>query len=99
MADASGGRVKDGFGKCLLVLDGQADDLGFLYRAVRGFLRGGNHEIADAAPLDFGGALDDGERVGGNAGLDPGGARWFLGHHGSSLDGPYCTVFYRTFQG
>lgn len=64
----------------LLVFDRQADDLGFIDRPMGNLLRGGNHEIADAASLDFRGALNDPERIGGDARFDPGGAGRFLGH-------------------
>jgi hypothetical protein len=57
-------RVEHGFGEGALVFDRQADDLGFLDRAVRGLLGGGNNKAADAAPLNFGGAFYHSERLG-----------------------------------
>ena len=67
------GRIDQRFGETPLVLDGQADDLRLLDRAVRGFLRGGDDEIADAAALYFGGAFDNGQRVGRDTRLDASG--------------------------
>jgi hypothetical protein len=74
-------RVEECFSQKALVLDGQAYDLRFLDRTVGGFLGGSNHEIAYAAPLDLGGALYDGERVGRNPGFDARRPGRFLGHH------------------
>ena len=59
--------------------------LGFLYGAVRGLLGSGDDEVADAAPLDLGGAFHDGERVGRDLRFEPGGAGRFLGHHRGPL--------------
>jgi hypothetical protein len=65
-------RIQQSFRQKALVLDRQANDLGVLDRAVCGSLGRSDHEIAHAAPLDLGRPLDDGERVGRNAGLDAG---------------------------
>jgi hypothetical protein len=65
------GRVEDRFGERALILDREADNLGFLDRAVRGFLRRRDDKVADAASLDLGGAFDDGERLGSDARFEP----------------------------
>jgi len=74
------GRIQKQLDEALLVLDRQADDLGFFDCPVRDLLSGGNHEIADAAALKFRGALDNPERRGRNTGFDPRRALGCLGH-------------------
>ena len=50
-----------------------------------GLLGGGHDEVADAAPLEFGGAFHDGQRLGGNTSFEARGAVMFPWHHRSSL--------------
>src|SRR5271166_2330275 len=78
-------RIEDSLGESALILDREANDLRFLDGAVGGFLRGGDHEIADAAALDFGGTLDGRQSVERDARLDACRVGRFLGHHASSL--------------
>jgi hypothetical protein len=53
----------------------------FFDRAGGCFLGSGDDKIADAAALDFGGALDDHQRIGGKPRLNAGSTDLFLGHH------------------
>ncbi len=73
-AFAERGRVEDGRGDRALILDRKADQLGFGDHLVRFLPRGGDDELADAAALQLGRAADDGERVRGDPGFEPGGA-------------------------
>ena len=50
-------RIDEELDEAALIFHGEADELCLLDRAVRGFLRGGDYEIAEAAALEFGGAL------------------------------------------
>jgi len=63
-----GGRKNRGiqkqFHKALLVLDGQANHVGFVDGPMCDLLSSGNHKIADTAALQFRGTLDDQERTG-----------------------------------
>jgi hypothetical protein len=68
--------------KGLLVFDREPDDLSLLDGTVSGLLRRCDYEVAEAAPLWFGGALHHGERLGGNPRLDAGGAVRFRRHWG-----------------
>ena len=63
-------RIEKQFHKALLVLNGQANDLGFVNCPVCDLLSGGNHKIADTAALQFRGTLDGPERIGRNARFD-----------------------------
>jgi hypothetical protein len=80
-------RIDQRFRETSLVLNGQANDLRLLDRAMRGFLRGSYDKIADAAALKFGRAFHDGKRIGRNARFKPGRPVGFLGHRGTSLSG------------
>jgi hypothetical protein len=53
------GRIADSLNQLLVLLHRQADELRLLDRAVGRLLRGNDDEVADRAPLDFGGAFDD----------------------------------------
>src|ERR1700733_488388 len=77
-------RIEDGFRKGTLTCDRETDDFGLLDRALCGFLCRRDDEIADAAPLNLGGAFDDRQRVGRYARLDTCRANGFLGHHTTS---------------
>src|ERR1017187_2608029 len=63
-------RIQKQFHKALLVLDGQANHLGFVDCPMCDLLCSGNHKIADTAALQFGGTLDDEERSGCDASFD-----------------------------
>jgi hypothetical protein len=63
-------RIEKQSHKALLVFDGQANNLGFVDCPMCDLLGSGNHEIADAAALQFRGTLDDQKRVGRNASFD-----------------------------
>ena len=56
-------RIQQEFDKEPLVFNGHANDLSFVDSPVGDLLSGGNYEIADAAALQFSGALDDTERI------------------------------------
>ncbi|CCJ07503.1 Hypothetical protein BN69_2052 [Methylocystis sp. SC2] len=58
------GRFQDRVGESPLTGDREADDFRFLNGAVGGFLRGAHDKVADAAPLNFGGALHKGKHIG-----------------------------------
>jgi hypothetical protein len=87
-----GGRKRRGFeqqvDEALLVFKRQADNLGFIEGSVRHLLGRGNHEIADAATLEFGGPFDDSERTRRNACFDPRCTPGLLGHRLISLLSP-----------
>lgn len=63
-------RVEKGGGERLLILDREPQNLYFLNGPLRGLVRCRDDEIAHATPLYLGGALDDGQRLGGKAGFD-----------------------------
>ena len=67
-------RVKNGRRKHTLILHREANNLHFFDGAVRRFLCGSNHEIADAASLQLGRAPHHGKRGGRNPCLKAGGA-------------------------
>jgi hypothetical protein len=73
-------RIQKQFHKTLLVLDGQANDLGFVDCPMCDLLGGGNQKIADTAALQLCGALDDQERIGRNASFDTRCAGCLPGH-------------------
>ena len=85
-------RIQKQFHKALLVLDGQANDLGFLDCPKRDLLSSGNHKIADASSLQFRGTLDDEERIRRNTSFDTSCAEGLL-EHGWNTPKPYCTGF------
>jgi hypothetical protein len=74
-------RIQKQFHKALLVLHRQANDLGFVDSPVSDLLSSRNYKIADTAALQFGGTLDDQERIGRNASFDTGCAGCLLGHY------------------
>jgi hypothetical protein len=47
-----------------LIIHRKTNDLGFFDSAHGGFLRGGRDKVTHTPALDFGGAFDDGERLG-----------------------------------
>src|ERR1039458_6027077 len=63
-------RIEEQLHKALLVFEGQANQLGFIDGLECDLLSRGDHKIADAAALQFRGALDDSERIGRNASFD-----------------------------
>jgi hypothetical protein len=66
-----------------------------------GVLGGGDHEIAEAAPLDLGGPLHDRQHVQHvrrDAGLDWRRERRALGHWRPPDDSPHCTAIRRTIS-
>ena len=73
-------RMEKQFHKTPLVLNGQANDLGFVNCPVCDLLSGGNYKIADTAALQFSGTLDDPERIGRNASFDARCAGCLRGH-------------------
>jgi hypothetical protein len=73
-------RMEKQFHKTPLVLNGQANDLGFVDCPVCDLLSGGNYKIADTAALQFSGTLDDPERIGRNASFDARCAGCLRGH-------------------
>ncbi len=78
--------IQDHLGEGALVRDRKADNnRRFLDRSRGGFLRACDHEIADAAALNFGGAFDDGEVLGRDARLDAGGAGRYSGDQASAI--------------
>src|ERR1017187_2779281 len=87
-----GRRLEKQFHKALLVFDGQANHLGFVDGPMCDLLGSGHHEIADAAALQFRGALDHQERIGCNASFDTSCAGCSLGHDGNTPK-PHCTGF------
>jgi hypothetical protein len=66
--------MENGIGDGALILDREPNDLRFLDGAVGRFLCSRDDEITDTAALQFGGSLDDGQRVGGDTRLKAGGA-------------------------
>src|SRR5260370_36243176 len=79
------GRVKNRFRNAPLILDGQTNVVGLRDGSRSGLLRGRDHQIADRAALNFGGAADDGQGGGSDASLDAGGMVLFLWHGKSPL--------------
>jgi hypothetical protein len=73
-------RIQKQFHKTLLVLDGQANDLGFVDCPVCDLLSSGDQKITNTATLQFRGTLDDQEGIGRNASLDTRCAGCLLGH-------------------
>ena len=65
-------RIEQQFGHSLLIRQRQTNDLRFRDGLLRRFLRGGDHEIADAAALNLGGALYSRERLRRDADLKTG---------------------------
>jgi hypothetical protein len=78
-------RIENGLDKAPLILHREPDDFRGLNCLTRGFVGGSDHEIADAAALDFGGAFDNVEHVWRDTRLNPCGAVSRSGHHGISL--------------
>jgi hypothetical protein len=78
-------RIENGLDKAPLILHREPDDFRGLNCLTRGFVGGSDHEIADAAALDFGGAFDNVEHVWRDTRLNPCGAVSRSGHHGTSL--------------
>jgi len=74
-------RLQDRVGESLLTRNRKPDDFRFLDGAVGGFLSGAHDKVADAAPLNFSGALDEGEHIGRETRLDAGRAGGLLRHH------------------
>jgi len=91
-------RVQKQVDETLLILDRQADDLGFIDCPVRHLLSRRDYKIADTAALKFRGALDDAERIGRNPSFDPRGASCFVEHGSILLAILICTGFCRTTQ-
>jgi hypothetical protein len=79
--------VQQKLDESFLIIKRKPDHLDFFDRTLGGFLSGGDNEVADAAALKFGGTLHDGQGVGGDSRLDPGGTAGFGWHHGTSLSG------------
>src|SRR5215472_5627802 len=74
------GRVEQRLDQKASILDRKPDDLGLLDRTMCGLLGGRDHEVADAASLDFGSALDDAQRIGGYTRFDARGTGRSTGH-------------------
>lgn len=80
-----GRRIEQQVDKSPLVFGQKADQMRLFDRLLRGFLGGGDDEVAYASAFDLGGALDYGERIGGDAGLDTSGSVRFTRRHTASL--------------
>lgn len=66
-----------------LIFQRELDNVAFLDRLPRRLVCRRDDEVADATPLDFGGAFHRGERVGRDAGFEPGGTGLRCRHTGN----------------
>ena len=82
-------RIEQHIDKTLLILDRQPNDIVLLDRSLRDLLRGRDHEVAQAAPLQFGRTPDDRQSLRGDPGLKPCAACRVL-CHGKS---PYLPLY------
>jgi hypothetical protein len=74
------GRLQEQLDEAPLFLGRQADYSSISNYAERDLLGGGNHKLADGAPLKFRGVFQNAESVGGNANCDAGRAFCSVGH-------------------
>ena len=86
-------RVKQKLNESRLVIEREADKVGFLDGPPSGFLGGGDDKIANAATLQLGRAFHDRQGISGEACFKARGARRWTVFHIS-----YCTAHNRTLQ-